>query len=173
MFIIKKMRHLLCFWLRWKTLLWKTLSTVIRSEGEIILNVVSIGIASLLLSGGGKTTHSRFKIPLNLNEDSPSSINPDSDVAKLLDKPSLIIWDEVLMIHKHAFKALDRSLRDIYFLSCSQQLRIANWRKTNCFLTQFYTDSTSCTKRKHTRYCQCVIKFLLNLVKLQSSEINK
>ena len=100
-----------------KTFLWKTLSTAIRSQGEIVLNVASSGIASLLLSGG-RTAHSRFKIPLNLNEDSLCSIKPDSDVAKLLDKTSLFIWDEAPMVHKHAFEALDRLLRDILRSHC-------------------------------------------------------
>ncbi|XP_021979413.1 uncharacterized protein LOC110875525 [Helianthus annuus] len=52
-----------------KTFLWKTLSSAIRSKGQIVLNVASSGIASLLLSGG-RTTHSRFHIPLNLTEES-------------------------------------------------------------------------------------------------------
>ncbi|KAL4586130.1 hypothetical protein LXL04_010761 [Taraxacum kok-saghyz] len=43
-----------------KTFLWKTLSTSIRSQGEIVLNIASSGIASLLLSGG-RTAHSWFK----------------------------------------------------------------------------------------------------------------
>lgn len=52
-----------------KTFLWYALSAAIRSKGEIVLNVASSGIASLLLLGG-RTAHSRFKIPLSLNEDS-------------------------------------------------------------------------------------------------------
>ncbi|XP_076911090.1 uncharacterized protein LOC143568951 [Bidens hawaiensis] len=52
-----------------KTYLWKTLSASIRSKGEVVLNVASSGIASLLLEGG-RTAHSRFLIPINLTEDS-------------------------------------------------------------------------------------------------------
>ncbi|XP_076884457.1 uncharacterized protein LOC143533627 [Bidens hawaiensis] len=52
-----------------KTYLWKTLSASIRSKGEIVLNVASSGIASLLLEGG-RTAHSRFLITINLTEDS-------------------------------------------------------------------------------------------------------
>nr|KAJ0193152.1 hypothetical protein LSAT_V11C800407890 [Lactuca sativa] len=99
-----------------KTFLWKTLSASIRSKGDIVLNFASSGIASLLLTGG-RTAHSRFIIPLNLTEDSFFSFAPDSDVAELLKKTSLITWDEAPMIHKHAFEALDRSLKDI--LSCN------------------------------------------------------
>ncbi|CAH1414732.1 unnamed protein product [Lactuca virosa] len=52
-----------------KTFLWKTISAAIRCQGEIVLNVASSGIASLLLTGG-RTTHNRFIIPINLTEDS-------------------------------------------------------------------------------------------------------
>ncbi|XP_076905356.1 uncharacterized protein LOC143561097 [Bidens hawaiensis] len=95
-----------------KTFLWKTLSVAIRSKGQIVLNVVSSGIASLLLSGG-RTAHSRFHIPINLNEDSTCSIKPGSDDAHLLKETKLIIWDEDPMIHKHAFEALDRTMTDV------------------------------------------------------------
>ena len=95
-----------------KTFLWKTLSTALRCQGQIVLNVASSGIASLLLPGG-RTAHSRFKIPLNLNEDSLCFIKPNSDLSNLVKKTSLIIWDEAPMIHKHAFEALDRSLKDV------------------------------------------------------------
>ncbi|KAL7142072.1 hypothetical protein ABFS83_08G098100 [Erythranthe nasuta] len=47
-----------------KTFIWKTLSAAIRSKGEIVINVASSGIASLLLSGG-RTAHSRFGLPIN------------------------------------------------------------------------------------------------------------
>ncbi|XP_076885333.1 uncharacterized protein LOC143534816 [Bidens hawaiensis] len=66
-----------------KTYLWKTLTSAIRSEGNIVLNVASSGIASLLLSGG-RTAHSRFHIPINLNEDSSCVIERGSDEAELL-----------------------------------------------------------------------------------------
>ncbi|XP_022003614.1 uncharacterized protein LOC110901069 [Helianthus annuus] len=96
-----------------KTFLWKTLSASIRCKGDIVLNVASSGIASLLLPGG-RTAHSRFHIPLNLTETSMCFIKPDDDVADLLKKTKLIIWDEAPMNHKHAFEALDRTMNDIF-----------------------------------------------------------
>ncbi|XP_031131707.1 uncharacterized protein LOC116033092 [Ipomoea triloba] len=57
-----------------KTFVWRTLSSMIRSRGDIVLNVASSGIASLLLPGG-RTAHSRFAIPLSLNEDSTCNIS--------------------------------------------------------------------------------------------------
>ena len=95
-----------------KTFLWKTLSAAIRSKGQIVLNVASSGIASLLLSGG-RTAHSRFRIPLNVTEQSLCGIKPNSDIADLLKQTKLIIWDEAPMIHKHAFEALDRTMKDV------------------------------------------------------------
>ncbi|KAL7616464.1 hypothetical protein Lser_V15G00051 [Lactuca serriola] len=95
-----------------KTFVWKTLSAAIRSKGEIVINVASSGIAALLLPGG-RTAHSRFIIPTNLTENSFCSIAPDSDLAALLNKARLIIWDEAPMMHRHCFEAFDRTLRDI------------------------------------------------------------
>ncbi|XP_076948000.1 uncharacterized protein LOC143620122 [Bidens hawaiensis] len=92
-----------------KTFLWKTLSASIRSKDQIVLNVASSGIASLLLTGG-RTAHSRFQIS---NEDSTCTIKPGTDDAQLVSEARLIIWDEAPMIHKHAFEALDRTLKDI------------------------------------------------------------
>ncbi|CAH9146259.1 unnamed protein product [Cuscuta epithymum] len=99
-----------------KTYVWKTLSAAIRSRGQIVLNVASSGIASLLLPGG-RTAHSRFAIPINVTEDSTCNIKRGSPLAKLIQMAKLIIWDEAPMIHRHCFEALDRSMRDI--LSCS------------------------------------------------------
>ena len=95
-----------------KTFIWKTQSAAIRSQGKIILNVTSNGIASLLLPRG-KTTHSRFSIPLNLTELSTCNIKQGSCKADLLQQVSVIIWDKACMVNKFAFETLDRTLRDI------------------------------------------------------------
>lgn len=95
-----------------KTFVWKTLSAAIRRRRDIVLNVASSGIAALLLPGG-RTAHSRFAIPININEDSTCCINIESDLAGLIRKTKLIIWDEAPMVNKHCFEALDRTLKDI------------------------------------------------------------
>lgn len=95
-----------------KTFLWKLLSAAIRSRGDIVLNVASSGIASLLLQGG-RTAHSRFGIPLNPDEFSSCTMKHGTDQANLVKASSLIIWDEAPMMSKHCFEALDRSLSDI------------------------------------------------------------
>ncbi|XP_074336272.1 uncharacterized protein LOC141673426 [Apium graveolens] len=79
-----------------KTFIWRTL----------------IWIAATLMPGG-RTAHSRFKIPIVLDECSTCNIAHDSDIAQLIKQTQLIIWDEVPMQHRYAFECLDRSLKDI------------------------------------------------------------
>ncbi|XP_031106347.1 ATP-dependent DNA helicase PIF1-like [Ipomoea triloba] len=88
------------------------MSAGLRSRGEIVLNVASSGIASLLLPGG-RTAHSRFAIPICINEDSTCNIKQGSPLAELIVKAKLIIWDEAPMMHKHCFEALDKTMRDV------------------------------------------------------------
>ncbi|XP_074291256.1 uncharacterized protein LOC141618031 [Silene latifolia] len=95
-----------------KTFLYRTISAKVRSEGKIVLNVTSSGIAALLLPGG-KTTHSRLAIPIELFDDSTCNIGKKSQLAELLRETSLIIWDEAPMDHRFAFEAVDRTMRDI------------------------------------------------------------
>ncbi|XP_058726187.1 uncharacterized protein LOC131597510 [Vicia villosa] len=95
-----------------KTYMWRTLASYIRSRRKICLTVSSSGIASLLLPGG-RTTHSKFKIPIPTHESSTCDINKGSDSGDLLKVSKLIIWDEAPMCHKFCFEALDKTLRDI------------------------------------------------------------
>jgi len=74
--------------------------------------VASSGIAALLIPDG-RTTHSRFCIPLLINEFFTCTIEPDSPLGKLIVKANLIIWDEAPMIHRFCFEAVDRTFRDI------------------------------------------------------------
>lgn len=95
-----------------KTFLYSGISAFIRNSNDIVINVASSGIAALLLPGG-HTAHSRFKIPLHLTHYSTCNITAQSDLARLVRATKLIIWDEAPMMHRHAFEALDRTLRDI------------------------------------------------------------
>nr|GEW61077.1 DNA helicase [Tanacetum cinerariifolium] len=95
-----------------KTFLWKTIISTLRSEEKIVLAVASSGIASLLLPSGC-TAHSRFKLSLELTEESLCRITKYIHLGKLLANTDLIIWDEAPMNDRRCFKALDRSLRDI------------------------------------------------------------
>ncbi|GJS68775.1 DNA helicase [Tanacetum coccineum] len=95
-----------------KTFLWKIIISSLCSQGKIVSAVASSGIASLLLPSG-RTAHSRFKLPLELTEESLCRITKNTQLGKLLADTDLIIWDEAPMNDRHCYKALDRSLRDI------------------------------------------------------------
>ena len=95
-----------------KTFMWKTLSSVVRSNGGIVLTVASSGIASLLLPGG-RTTHTKFAILVPTTRNSTCNIHQGSDLAELLQITKLIIWDKAPMCHKFIFEAIDKSLKDI------------------------------------------------------------
>ncbi|XP_071712613.1 uncharacterized protein [Rutidosis leptorrhynchoides] len=96
-----------------KTFLWKAITTALRADGKIVLAVASSGIASLLLPSG-QTTHSRFKIPIDLTDESMCNIKKQTHMVSLLQRMELIIWDEVPMNDRKCLEALDRTLRDIY-----------------------------------------------------------
>ena len=95
-----------------KTFLYTTLCYYFRGRGKTVLCVASTGIAALLLPNG-RTSHSQFKIPLDLNESSVSSITKQSALGQLLRDVDLIIWDEVPMQHKYCFEVVHRLLGDL------------------------------------------------------------
>ncbi|GKB53886.1 DNA helicase [Tanacetum coccineum] len=79
---------------------------------KIVLFVASSGIALLLLPSG-HTAHSRFKLPLELNDSSVCLVKKNTQLATLLKETNLILWDESLMNDQRCFGTLDRTLRDI------------------------------------------------------------
>lgn len=95
-----------------KTFVYNALLSRVRGQQKIALACASSGIAALLLNNG-RTAHSRFKIPIVINNDSTCNIKVTSDHAELLKQATLIVWDEAPMTHRHAFEAVDRTLRDI------------------------------------------------------------
>ncbi|KAK1618128.1 hypothetical protein QYE76_023645 [Lolium multiflorum] len=95
-----------------KTFLWNAMVAYLRGYKRIVLTVASSGVASLLLPGG-RTAHSRFKIPIDLENDGVCDIRRGTMLCSLIEAASLIIWDEALMTHRKCFEALDRSLRDV------------------------------------------------------------
>lgn len=81
---------------------------------HIALAVGSSGIAATLLDGG-RTAHSMFKLPLDLNanEQPMCNIKKNSTKGTTLQRCKLIIWDEVTMANKKGLEALDRTLKDL------------------------------------------------------------
>lgn len=77
-----------------------------------IVTVPSSDVVSLLLLDG-RTVHSRFRIPLPINDTTLCDIKDICTYLSNLSKEtSITIWDEALMMNR-CFKALDRTLRGV------------------------------------------------------------
>ena len=75
-----------------KTFLCNTIAAVVRRRGQVALCVASSGIAALLLDRG-RTSHSRFKIPLSIHEDSVARLKCNSYMFPVLQQTKVIIWN--------------------------------------------------------------------------------
>jgi hypothetical protein len=70
------------------------------------------GIAALLLPDR-YTSYSQFRILLELNESSVSTIIKTSRLGALLRSTDLIIWDEVPIQYKYCFEVVYRLMGDL------------------------------------------------------------
>ncbi|KAL6865420.1 hypothetical protein ACP4OV_016571 [Aristida adscensionis] len=95
-----------------KTHLYKALLAKVRSMGLIAIATATSGIAASIIPGG-RTAHCRFKIPVNIQDNTMCNFSKQSGTAELLRRASLIIWDEVAMTKRQAVEALDRSMQNI------------------------------------------------------------
>ncbi|XP_073301543.1 uncharacterized protein [Primulina huaijiensis] len=95
-----------------KTFLYRALLANVRSRKMIALATATSGVAASILPGG-RTSHSRFKIPIKLHERSVCTISKQCGLAELLRRARLIIWDEAPMASRLAIEAVDRTLQDI------------------------------------------------------------
>ncbi|XP_063974372.1 uncharacterized protein LOC135161043 [Diachasmimorpha longicaudata] len=97
-----------------KTFVISLIVAEMRSNNGIALVVASSGIVATLLDGG-RTAHSVFKVPLNIqnNPDAVCNIKKQSAMATVLKRCKIIIWDECTMAHKHSLEALNRTSKDI------------------------------------------------------------
>nr|XP_027108883.1 ATP-dependent DNA helicase PIF1-like [Coffea arabica] len=95
-----------------KTFLYRALLAAIRSKGGIALATATSGIAASILPGG-RTAHSRFKIPLQDNDTATCNIGKQSAIAKLIRDAKVIIWDEASMAKRSSIEKFDDSLKDI------------------------------------------------------------
>ncbi|KAI9121212.1 hypothetical protein K1719_008245 [Acacia pycnantha] len=66
-----------------KTFLWNALTSTFHARGDIVLTVASSRIAATLLPSS-RTAHSRFAIPIHVNEESMCNIKPNSPLANLI-----------------------------------------------------------------------------------------
>src|SRR5947209_1416981 len=95
-----------------KTFLCNTILAKVRQEGDIAIAVATTAIAALLLTGG-RTAHSKFKIPINIDKQSVCDIKLQTALAYVIKISKVIIWNKVSMANKHMIEAVDRTFRDI------------------------------------------------------------
>ena len=95
-----------------KTFLFTALLYAVRCKGKIALAVAPTGLAAENMEGG-RTCHSRFKIPIPTHQDSICDITSQSSVADLIRRTELIVWDEIFASHRHILECVDRSMQDI------------------------------------------------------------
>jgi ATP-dependent DNA helicase PIF1 len=100
-----------------KTFVENLLLANVRSRDRIALAVASSGIAAILLEGG-RTSHSRFKIPLDIHLESLCNVAAQSELANLLRLTDLIVWDEAPAQNRHCMEAVDRTLKDLRQNTC-------------------------------------------------------
>ncbi|GAA0164738.1 hypothetical protein LIER_20299 [Lithospermum erythrorhizon] len=95
-----------------KSFLYKVLLAHIRSKGYIALIVASSGIvASNFL--GGRTSHSRFKIPIEGGTNVKSLLSFQTSEADLIRASKIIIWDKAPIEDKSIIEALNYLLQDL------------------------------------------------------------
>ena len=79
-----------------KTYLYKALLAKVRSMNLIAITPTTSGIAASIMPDG-RTAHSRFKIPIKLDNNTMCSFTKQSCTAELLHRAALVIWDELAM----------------------------------------------------------------------------
>ncbi|CAI9298843.1 unnamed protein product [Lactuca saligna] len=96
-----------------KIFLYKALLANICSFGHTALVNASSGVAANNMPGG-RITNSRFKIPLNLENNSVCKISRQSDTAQLLQAAKVIIWDTASMAKRHELEVIsDKCFRSL------------------------------------------------------------
>ncbi|CAA0811538.1 Unknown protein, partial [Striga hermonthica] len=95
-----------------KSFLYRALLATVRSRGCIALATATSGIVASILPGG-RTTHSRFKILIDLSDLKFCSISKQSSLGSLIRESKLIVWDEAPMAKKDTIEALNLALKDL------------------------------------------------------------
>jgi hypothetical protein len=97
-----------------KTFLLNLILARVRTSGRIALATASTGVAAILLEGG-RTLHSRAKVPLICDTSSSCNINmrTRNGLAQLWRNTDLLICDEVSMLSRDVLECVNRMLQDL------------------------------------------------------------
>lgn len=92
--------------------MYRALLATVRSQGFTAIAVVTSGVAASILPGG-RTAHSRFKIPLDFASGLTCNLRKQSSTTKLIIQSRLILWDEASMARKEGVEVFDALLKDL------------------------------------------------------------
>ena len=83
-----------------KTFALSAILNFLRARRKKFIAVATSAVAAVLLNGG-RTAHSVFKIPIPVSAESTCNFSTNSGTVRTLQKADLIIWDEIVMCHRH------------------------------------------------------------------------
>jgi hypothetical protein len=109
-----------------KTFLFNAMLDSVRRSQGIAIAVAASGTATLLLKGG-KTAHSAFKIPMEVDSSTYCSIKTISALGDLIRSAKLIIWDEGSMVSRDILEVVDRTFEEVCKLINSRFKNVAFW----------------------------------------------
>ena len=96
-----------------KTTVYCAILADLRAQGKLALSHAFFGIAAQLLPGG-RTTHSRFRLPVPLPlRDATCNVGTTSVEAKVLREAELLIFDEAPNMPLAAAEAIDQLMREL------------------------------------------------------------
>jgi hypothetical protein len=95
-----------------KTFVYTAICQELQRLGKSFKCCSWTGISSQLLPGGS-TLHYTFCLPLSMTSTSTSSMQMQSEKAAVLRNASLIIIDEISMVHKEALRIIDHLLKNV------------------------------------------------------------
>ncbi|KAK9677652.1 hypothetical protein RND81_11G158500 [Saponaria officinalis] len=80
--------------------------------GRIVLPTATSGIAAANIPSG-RTSHSRFKIPIDLETSLSCDVPKQGSLAALIREADLLIWDEASMARRENIESLENLLRNL------------------------------------------------------------
>ncbi|KAJ8984535.1 hypothetical protein NQ317_006821 [Molorchus minor] len=104
-----------------KSFIFRTLITVLRGENVTTLALAPTGIAASLLKDG-RTIHSRFRLPLDINETTTTGVTPRSQSGQIIRAAKLVVIDEISMVTRTILGIINAALKDI----CNDNRPFAN-----------------------------------------------
>ena len=77
---------------------------------------VSTTAISAQLLENGHTAHSTFKLPIRIDDDGIATCNIDfdSEIAKLLRKAKMLVWDEAMSARRELIEAVEKFFRELF-----------------------------------------------------------